>query len=106
MNYSASEIVQMILEAFGVIAIVAAGIKAVAYLASPYSKTKKKLEEHEKMIEAHKEFLENDKRKLDDLTVLVSDSLKLQLSLVNHAIDGNGIETMKEIRKEIHDKLL
>lgn len=105
MDYSGTEIISVILELFGLVAIVAAGVKGIIYLLTPYRQTKQKIEEHEKRLDEHEQFLKNDKEKLDSLTRLSKDSLRLQIALVNHAIDGNGIETMKKVREDIQNEI-
>lgn len=105
MNYSGTEIISVILELFGLVAIVAAGVKGIIYLLTPYRQTKQKIEEHEKRLDEHEQYLKNDKEKLEALTQLSKDSLRLQLAMVNHAIDGNGIETMKRVREEIQNEI-
>lgn len=105
MEYSGTEIISVILELFGLVAIVAAGVKGIIYLLTPYRQTKQKIEEHEQRLNEHEQFLKNDKEKLDSLTRLSKDSLRLQIALVNHAIDGNGIETMKKVREDIQNEI-
>ena len=93
-----NEIWRVLLEIFGVIAIVVTGIKGINYLLNPFSSVRKAVDKHE-------EFLLQDKKAIDDLTDLTKDILKIQLSMLNHAIDGNGIENMKKLREELQDKL-
>ena len=95
-----------ILKVLGMFTIFAAGIKAIIYLLSPVTGTKKKLDEHEKKLKDHEEYLKNDKDNIDKLTDLMKDIMRLQLSLLNHAIDGNGIEKMKELRDDIQKKII
>lgn len=105
MNYSGAEIANMILEIFGLVAIVAAGVKGILYLMTPYRETRQKIEEHEKRLGEHDQYLKSDKEKLESLTKLSKDSLKLQLALINHTIDGNGIEKMKQVREDIQNEI-
>ena len=105
MNFSGTEIINIILELFGLVAIVAAGIRGILYLLTPYRETKQKIEEHEKRLDEHDKYLKNDKEKLESLTKLSRDSLKLQLAVVNHTIDGNGIEKMKRVREDIQNEI-
>lgn len=105
MNYSGAEIANMILEIFGLVAIVAAGVKGILYLMTPYRETRQKIEEHEQRLDEHEQYLKNDKEKLESLAKLSKDSLKLQLALINHTIDGNGIEKMKQVREDIQNEI-
>ena len=105
MNYSGAEIANMILEIFGLVAIVAAGVKGILYLMTPYRETRQKIEEHGQRLDEHEQYLKNDKEKLESLAKLSKDSLKLQLALINHTIDGNGIEKMKQVRDDIQNEI-
>lgn len=95
----------MILETLGVIAVIAAGAKAISYFLSPFRTLKEKVDEHEAKLEQAESYLSKDKEAIEELRELVKDSIKLNLALVNHEIDGNDIEYMKELRKEIQAKL-
>lgn len=105
MSYNLSEMVSTALEIFGLVAIVAAGVKGILYLMTPYRETRQKIEEHEKRLDEHDQYLKSDKEKLESLTKLSKDSLKLQLALINHTIDGNGIEKMKQVREDIQNEI-
>lgn len=107
-----NQYVTLFFATLGAIAALAAGVKGIVYLLSPYSSFKGKLNELMKKTEKHDEFLDNDKRKLEklekciyDLEDMVHDCLKLIVVMLDHQIDGNGIESMKRLRSEIRDKL-
>lgn len=100
MNY-----IQIALEILGVITVFAAGIKAIVYLISPFRTVKKQVDEHETKIIKVNKHLSQDKEAIEELRELIKDSIKLSLALVNHEIDGNDIEHMKQLRKEIQEKL-
>lgn len=107
-----NQYVTIFFTALGAIAAVAAGIKGVVYLLSPYSSFKTKLQEISGKLDKHDQFLDNDKRKIEKLekgidTVedMIHDCLKLNIVMLDHQIDGNGIESMKRLRSEIRDKL-
>ena len=100
MNY-----IQITLETLGALTVFAAGIKAIVYLISPLSTVKKQIDEHENKIVKANKHLSQDKEAINELRELVKDSIKLSLALVNHEIDGNDIEYMKQLRKEIQEKL-
>ena len=100
MNY-----IQIALEILGGLTVFAAGIKAIMYLVSPIRTVKKQVDEHETKIVKANKHLSQDKEAIEELRELVKDSIKLSLALVNHEIDGNDIEHMKQLRKEIQEKL-
>lgn len=107
-----NQYVTIFFTALGAIAAVAAGVKGMVYLLSPYSSFKGKLNEVMKRLDKHDQFLDNDKHKLEklekgiyDLEDMIHDCLKLNIVMLDHQIDGNGIESMKRLRAEIRDKL-
>ena len=107
-----NQYVTIFFTALGAIAAVAAGVKGIVYLLSPYSSFKGTLNEVLKRLDKHDQFLDNDKHKLEKLekgidTVedMIHDCLKLNIVMLDHQIDGNGIESMKRLRSEIRDKL-
>lgn len=90
---------------FGICAAVAAGIKGIAYILGPYKQIKEQLDEHSTVLAEHSDYLSSDKDAIKEIQELTKDSLKIQLSILNHMIDGNGVESMKKLRNEIQDKL-
>ena len=99
MNY-----IQIALEILGVLTVFAAGIKAIMYLISPIRTVKKQIDEHETKIVKANKHLSQDKEAIEEFREMVKDSIKLSLALVNHEIDGNDIDSLKELRKEIQAK--
>lgn len=98
MSYDVNQMVAVILEILGVLAVTMAGVKAITYFLHPFREIQKKVEEHEV-------WLKQDKDAIEELTDLTRDSVKIQLSLLNHMIDGNGYEEMKKLRVELQNKL-
>lgn len=105
MNYTATDMIQVALEILGALVVIAGGIKAISYFISPFRTVKKQVDEHETKIVKANKHLSQDKEAIEELRELVKDSIKLSLALVNHEIDGNDIEHMKQLRKEIQEKL-
>jgi disulfide oxidoreductase YuzD len=105
MIITGSEPLDTFLKFCGIIGIIATAAKGIVYFLTPYRETKKKIDEHEKRLNDHDTYLKNDKEKLESLTKLSKDSLRLQLAVVNHAIDGNGIERLRQVREDIQDEL-
>lgn len=89
----------------GVIAAMAAGIKGLVYLLTPYRTIKDKVDKHDRIIKEYETYFKQDKDAIDELKELTRDSLKIQLSILNHTIDGNGISGMQKIRDELQEKL-
>ena len=101
-----NEAIDIFLKICGAIGVITVAVKGLIYLFSPVTSTKKMLQEHEKMLLEHEDYLKKDKENIENLTVLMKDCMKLQLSLINHAIDGNGVDKMKELRDEIQNKII
>ena len=60
------------------------------------------MENHMKDID---KFLQNDKESIDKLTDKINDLIKIELAHLDHQIDGNGIEQMKKIGRELQLKI-
>lgn len=89
----------------GVIAAIAAGVRGLVYLSTPYRTLREKMDEHDQTLKEYETYFKQDKEAIDDLTELTRDSIKIQLSILNHTIDGNGILAMQKIRDELQEKL-
>ena len=89
----------------GVIAAIAAGVRGLVYLSTPYRAIRDKMDEHDQTLKEYETYFKQDKEAIDALTELTRDSIKIQLSILNHTIDGNGIVAMQKIRDELQEKL-
>ena len=89
--------VSTILALFGALAVVAGGVKVIMQMCSPFKRIAQRITECEKRLDNHDIFLGNDKQAIADMRV--------NLALLNHFIDGNGVEKMKELREEIQDRM-
>ena len=69
-------------------------------------KDKTDREEFEERITGIEKHQEKDLERFQRQEELTKVQLKALLSLVNHMIDGNGIESMKKIRNELQDILV
>lgn len=101
----ATQLAVDVLAILGVIAAVAAGVRGLVYLSTPYRAIRDRMEEHDQTLKEYEEYFKRDKEAIDKLTELTRDSLKIQLSILNHTIDGNGIVAMQKIRDELQEKL-
>lgn len=57
-------------------------------------------------LDAHDRMLKNDKERLDELEPAVNLLLKTNLVMLQHMIDGNGKEHMKQLVNEIQTFLI
>lgn len=100
---------RVVLYICGCVGIIAGAVAAVVSAVNTFKKPAKELTERVDDIEDHikdiDKFLENDKKAIEQLTDKVNDLLKIELAHLDHQIDGNGIEKMKEIRRELQAKM-
>ena len=94
-----------LLELLGLLAVVAGGIKAIVYFASPFKAQRTALESHSRQLAEHSKLIDEQQKAIEELTEMTKDSLKIQISLLNHMIDGNGYEEMKKLRTELQERL-
>ena len=90
----------------GGITLVAGAAKAAAPLLHPFKKIVDRLSAVEKKLEQHDRYLDNDKAELATLKAMQKENTKVNLALLNHFIDGNGKEKMKELRDDIQEKYI
>ena len=67
----------------------------IAWIIKPF----KKIENHETRIEA----LEKTQEEQKSTNALM---MKMQNAMINHMIDGNGIEQLKEVRDEYQNEII
>lgn len=75
------------------------GITAIAAFVSWLMKPFKKLEDHESRIGVLEKTA--DERKQTDLFMM-----KSMNAIVNHMIDGNGVEQLKQVRDEYQNEII
>lgn len=95
-----------ILAVFGGISVIGGGAKIIIQALSPFKKMQERVTACETKLKEHDGFLTNDKRAIDDNHNLARENLRVNLALLNHFIDGNGVDKMKELREEIQDKMM
>ena len=94
--------VSTILALFGALAVIAGGVKVIMQMCSPFRRLTERITECEKRLDAHDSFLGNDKQAIADIKEMAKENMRVNL---NHFIDGNGVEKMKELREEIQDRI-
>jgi len=94
----------------GAIGTIAGAWKIVS---KPYTDLKTKSETHDTILAKDKAHFEQiDKsiellnKRLEEAEKSDNATLKILLSLLNHSIDGNGIDKMKQVRDEVEKELL
>lgn len=97
---------QTILALFGALAVVAGGVKVIFQLLSPFKKLKARVGTCEKRLDEHDGYLRNDHTAIAEIKSLSRENLRVNIALLNHFIDGNGVEKMKVLREELEDNLL
>ena len=97
--------ISTILALFGALAVVAGGVKVIMQMCSPFKRITQRITECEKRLDNHDIFLSNDKQAIADMKEMAKENMRVNLALLNHFIDGNGVEKMKELREEIQDRM-
>lgn len=81
-------------------------VKCYKALRAPEENQNQKIKELEDEIRRHRDFLANDKLRLDAMEDGFRASMRAQLALLSHSIDGNEVEALKESKKELQDFLI
>ena len=97
---------QTILAFFGALAVIAGGGKVIAQMFSPFKELRCRVGVCEKRLDEHDAYLKNDKDAIVDIKDLSRENLRVNIALLNHFIDGNGIDKMKMLREELEGNLL
>lgn len=71
-----------------------------------YAEIMKPNKELKKKVELHEQFLNNDKRQIQEIQDSNKIMCKCMLVLINHEITGNGIDKMKNMRDELQEFLI
>lgn len=92
------------------LAILVNGAKNIEYIIAPFKSIKKRISDVEKKEIDHEaaangRFGKIDKKleKQEETNQII---LKALFSLVNHEIDGNGIEKLKKVRDELSNNII
>lgn len=89
----------------GISAILTAWEK-LGKLFHPYKELEDIVAEHGRRLDAHDKMFVNDNRRLEDHSKLAKRIYQVNLALLNHFIDGNGVDHMKVIREELQNDLI
>ena len=95
-----------ILAFFGALAVIAGGVKVIAQMFSPFKELRARVGVCEARLDKHDTYFKNDKDAIADIKNLSRENLRVNIALLNHFIDGNGIDKMKMLREELEDNLL
>ena len=96
---------QTILAFFGALAVIAGGVKVIAQMFSPFKELRARVGACEARLDKHDTYFKNDKDAIADIKNLSRENLRVNIALLNHFIDGNGIDKMKMLREELEDNL-
>lgn len=96
--------------ALGGLALLVGGAKNIEYIISPFKSIKKRVTEVENKENAHEKDAEKKFRKIEEIQKKQEETnqiiLKALFSLVNHEIDGNGIDRLKKVRDELSTNII
>ena len=98
-QFTAGQIVSLILWVCGAIAAVGAAVavivKAVTAAKSPWKK-----------LDQHSGYFANDKTRMDIMDEGSRVTQKAILAILSHAIDGNNVDELKQAKKELQNYLI
>ena len=97
---------QTILAFFGALAVIAGGVKVIAQMFSPFKELRARVGVCEARLDKHDTYFKNDKDAIADIKNLSRENLRVNIALLNHFIDGNGIDKMTMLPEELEDNLL
>lgn len=78
----------------------------IAKLRTPNRLQNEKLDKHEEWLKKHDALLDNDNKRLNALEKSSNLTMKALLALLQHGIDGNDVEGMRKVKKELEDYLI
>ena len=96
---------QTILAFFGALAVIAGGVKVITQMFSPFKELRARVGVCEARLDKHDTYFKNDKDAIADIKNLSRENLRVNIALLNHFIDGNGIDKMKMLREELEANL-
>ena len=92
------------------LALLVNGAKNIEYIVSPFKNIQNKVKTvenkektHEAEARARFEKIEEIQRKQEETNQMM---LKALLALINHEIDGNGVDRMKKVRNELTQNII
>ena len=85
----------------GVILILYNAGNAIFKITTPAVSMKKKIEEHDKRLDTMDTYFKRDLERFVDIDKKLDGILQANISMMNHMIDGNHVEKMKETRDKL-----
>lgn len=93
--------------AFSAVAVAGSwALKIIQGIRAPEQNQNKRLSDVEAELEKHRTFLANDKARLEAIEEGNRVSMRAQLALLSHSLDGNDVEALKESKKELQEYLI
>lgn len=72
----------------------------------PQTEVKEKINGIEETLEEHQQFFKNDKKEIAEIKKGQQILYKSHLALISHALDGNDVKQLREVKDELHDFLI
>ena len=85
----------------GVILILYNASNAIFKITTPAVSMKRKIEEHDRRLDAMDTYFKNDLERFKKIDETLEGILQANISMMNHMIDGNNTEKMKQTRDEL-----
>lgn len=109
-NFTVSELIQIILGIAGAITAVAAAVGVIVALVKkakyPNQYQNERLDQIEKTLDNHAKLFDNDNKRLRSIEEGNKVTQKALLALLAHGIDGNDIESMKKAKDDLQKYLI
>ena len=94
----------------GAITVIAAAlnwiVKGVQHLKKPNKNQDQKIQDNQDLLQQHTKLLANDDKRLKQLEEQGHLEMQALLALLEHSLDGNNSQRMKEVKNEIQKYLI
>ena len=95
----------MVADVLESIVLVGAAVAVIVKWLQPAKDAKDTRQDHERRIESLEKHERENKETMESIITLLKGILLSEVSILNHNIDGNGKEKMKETRDDITEML-
>ena len=95
-----------VMEALTLIAALTGAVTGVWAVHKIFDEVRKPREELRSRVDSHDRMLRNDNERMKDFKTSNDLQMKMLLQLANHAIDGNHVEKLVEVRDEVQEYLI
>ena len=95
----------MVMGVLGAIVLVGNAGAVIGKFIRPVMNKSKEIDELQTRMDAVEEHQADDYKALKDIKAMLIDVDKMLLAILNHSIEGNGIDNMKKLRNQVIDNM-